>query len=85
MIMCFTEDAYKQAISTHTPLEFKDRGFFQVDIDESVLVKKMAGYKVNADDKKIRIIRPILDENRIVRDISMVTSITKDGVVWDRG
>lgn len=84
MIICLSEDAYKQVISPEVGLNFKDKFMCQVPgLTEETLIKKMKGYKINRDDKKVRIIQPILDENRIVRNIAVCTEIN-DSVVWNR-
>lgn len=85
MIICLSEDAYKQIVSPATGDLFKDKSHRQVPgLTTEDLINKMKGYKINRDDKKVRIIKPILD-NGIVVDISVVLEITNDTVVWDRG
>ena len=83
--ICVTEDAYKIIVSPETKSLFSEKNMIQIFISDEELAKKVKSYKVNNEDKKIRIIKPILDENNIVRDISMVTKIEKGEVTWDRG
>lgn len=84
-IICLTEDAYKKIVSEHTGDFFKERGFYQVPkLTESKIIEKAKGYVIDREDKKFRIISPILTDG-VVTDISVVTSITADSIVWDRG
>jgi len=85
MVICLSEDAYKAVIDSTVGDIFKNKFLCQIpNLTEEVLVKKMKGYKINRDDKKVRIVQSLLDENGIVRDLAVCTEIT-DTVVWDRG
>lgn len=84
MILCVTEDAYKKIVSPATGDFFNNRSFYQVPkLTEEKIVATMAGYKIDREDKKIRVITPILKDNRVF-DIAVMIEVTNEKVIWDR-
>ena len=66
MIICVSEDAYKKIVSPATGDLFSTRGFYQVPkLTEDKIIATMAGYKIDREDKKVRVISPILKDNRV--------------------
>lgn len=84
MIICVSEDAYKKIVSPATGDLFSTRGFYQVPkLTEDKIIATMAGYKIDREDKKVRVISPIFDGNKIV-NIAVMIEVTNDKVIWDR-
>lgn len=80
-----TEDAYKIAVKPDVSDLFKEVGYFQIMFDEDTLIKKLKNYKINVEDKTIRIVKPLFDENKRVIDASVLVSVTDGKLNWDRG
>ena len=80
-----TEDAYKIIVKPDVGDLFKSGGLFQLTINEDELSKKMKNYKINDEDKKIRIIKPLFGENKRVIDISVLIGVVDGKLNWDRG
>jgi len=76
-----TEDAYKIIVKPEVGELFKEYGYKAIEIEESVLISKLKNYKINDEDKKIRIISAVLDNGRVV-DISVLKQVT-DKLIWD--
>lgn len=84
MIICVSEDAYKKIVSPATGDLFSTRGFYQVPkLTEDKIIATMAGYKIDREDKKVRVISPILKDNRVF-DVAVMIEVTNDKVIWDR-
>ena len=84
LTISLSEDAYKKVINPASGDIFKDKGFHQVQIPEAVLYAKMKEYEIDNEDKKIRVIKPILENGRVV-DISVLIKAQKHSLTWDRG
>lgn len=82
--ICVTEDAYKILVSKETKDKFNGRSFIQIKMTDEEILKKMKNYTMNEEDKNTRIIKPLFDENDRIRDISVLISVSENGVVWNR-
>lgn len=84
-IICLSEDAYKKIVNPATGDLFSSRGFYQVPkMTDEKIIKAMAGYKIDREDKKVRMISPILNERGVVVDIAVAIEVTNTEVIWDR-
>ena len=83
--VCVTEDAYKLLVSTESKDKFVDKTMVKVYLTDEDISKKMKSYKMDVEEKKIRIIKPIFekDGNKII-DISVLTNIENNIVTWNR-
>lgn len=83
--VCVTEDAYKLLVSTESKDKFVDKTMVKVYLTDEDISKKIKSYKMDVEEKKIRIIKPIFekDGNKII-DISVLTNIENNIITWNR-
>ena len=83
MIVSLTKDAYKILVNKEPRNLFDSQTMLQFDIEPEVILTKMKGYKINKEDKEVRVIKPLLTNNRVT-DISVLFAVT-DTLVFNRG
>lgn len=85
MTISMNEEAYKIFNPGRNTKEvFDSYSFTQLTIPEGLFYARFKGYKIDREDKKVRVIKPILS-NGIVTDISVLISVEDNRIVWDRG
>lgn len=80
-----TEDAYKLLVSTETKDKFANNAMVKVHMKDEDIVKKLKNYQMNDEDKKIRIIKPIFEQdgNKVI-DISVLIEVKDNVAIWNR-
>ncbi len=83
--ICVTEDAYKLLVSPETKGKFEEKAMIQLNMSDEAIISKLKNYTIDNEEKKIRIIKPIFEENgQKVVDISVLISVKDDQIIWNR-
>lgn len=83
--ICVTEDAYKLLVSTETKGKFEEKAMIQLNMSDEAIISKLKNYTIDNEEKKIRIIKPIFEENgQKVVDVSVLISVKDNQIVWNR-
>lgn len=83
--ICVTEDAYKLLVSPETKGKFEEKTMIQLNMSDEAIISKLKNYTIDNEEKKIRIIKPIFEENgQKVVDISVLISVKDDQIIWNR-
>lgn len=83
--ICVTEDAYKLLVSPETKGKFEEKTMIQLNMSDEALISKLKNYTIDNEEKKIRIIKPIFEENgQKVIDVSVLISVKDNQIVWNR-
>ncbi len=83
--ICVTEDAYKLLVSPETKGKFEEKTMIQLNMSDEAIISKLKNYTIDNEEKKIRIIKPIFEENgQKVIDISVLISVKDNQIVWNR-
>ena len=83
--ICVTEDAYKLLVSPETKGKFEENTMIQLNISDEAKISKLKNYTIDNEEKKIRIIKPIFEENgQKVIDVSVLISVKDNQIVWNR-
>ena len=81
--ICVTEDAYKLLVSPETKGKFEENTMIQLNMSDEAIISK--NYTIDNEEKKIRIIKPIFEENgQKVVDVSVLISVKDNQIVWNR-
>ena len=74
--ICVTEDAYKLLVSPETKGKFEEKTMIQLNMSDEAIISKLKNYTIDNEEKKIRIIKPIFEENgQKVIDVSVLISV----------
>ena len=83
--ICVTEDAYKLLVSPETKGKFEENTMIQLNMSDEAIISKLKNYTIDNEEKKIRIIKPIFEENgQKVVDVSVLISVKDNQIVWNR-
>ena len=83
--ICVTEDAYKLLVSPETKGKFEEKTMIQLNMSDEAIISKLKNYTIDNKEKKIRIIKPIFEENgQKVIDVSVLISVKDNQIVWNR-
>ncbi len=83
--ICVTEDAYKLLVSPETKGKFEENTMIQLNMSDEAIISKLKNYTIDNEEKKIRIIKPIFEENgQKVIDVSVLISVKDNQIVWNR-
>ena len=83
--ICVTEDAYKLLVSPETKGKFEEKTMIQLNMSDEAIISKLKNYTIDNKEKKIRIIKPIFEENgQKVVNISVLISVKENQIVWNR-
>ena len=83
--ICVTEDAYKLLVSPETKGKFEENTMIQLNMSDEAIISKLKNYTIDNEEKKIRIIKPIFEENgQKVVNISVLISVKENQIVWNR-
>ena len=83
--ICVTEDAYKLLVSPETKGKFEENTMIQLNISDEAIISKLKNYTIDNEEKKIRIIKPIFEENgQKVIDVSVLISVKDNQITWNR-
>ena len=83
--ICVTEDAYKLLVSPETKGKFEENTMIQLNMSDEAIISKLKNYTIDNKEKKIRIIKPIFEENgQKVVDVSVLISVKDNQIVWNR-
>ncbi len=83
--ICVTEDAYKLLVSLETKGKFEEKTMIQLNMSDEAIISKLKNYTIDNEEKKIRIIKPIFEENgQKVIDVSVLISVKDNQIVWNR-
>lgn len=83
--ICVTEDAYKLLVSPETKGKFEENTMIQLNVSDEAIISKLKNYTIDNEEKKIRIIKPIFEENgQKVIDVSVLISVKDNQIVWNR-
>ena len=83
--ICVTEDAYKLLVSPETKGKFEEKTMIQLNMSDEAIISKLKNYTINNEEKKIRIIKPIFEENgQKVIDVSVLISVKDNQITWNR-
>jgi hypothetical protein len=83
--ICVTEDAYKLLVSPETKGKFEEKTMIQLNMSDEAIISKLKNYTIDNEEKKIRIIKPIFEENgQKVIDVSVLISVKDNQIVWNR-
>ena len=57
----------------------------KVNMSDEAIISKLKNYTIDNEEKKIRIIKPIFEENgQKVVDVSVLISVKDNQIVWNR-
>ncbi len=83
--ICVTEDAYKLLVSPETKGKFEEKTMIQLNMSDEAIISKLKNYTIDNEEKKIRIIKPIFEENgQKVIDVSVLISVKDNQITWNR-
>lgn len=83
--ICVTEDAYKLLVSPETKGKFEENAMIQLNMSDEAIISKLKNYTIDNEEKKIRIIKPIFEENgQKVIDVSVLISVKDNQIIWNR-
>ncbi len=83
--ICVTEDAYKLLVSPETKGKFEENTMIQLNMSDEAIISKLKNYTIDNEEKKIRIIKPIFEENgQKVIDVSVLISVKDNQITWNR-
>mgnify|MGYP000090026011 FL=1 len=83
--ICVTEDAYKLLVSPETKGKFEEKTMIQLNMSDEAIISKLKNYTIDNEEKKIRIIKPIFEENgQKVIDVSVLISVKDNQIIWNR-
>ena len=83
--ICVTEDAYKLLVSPETKGKFEENTMIQLNMSDEAIISKLKNYTIDNEEKKIRIIKPIFEENgQKVIDVSVLISVKDNQIIWNR-